>query len=123
MLSVADVAIVTSGTATLETALLRVPQVVCYTANSISFAIAKRIVNIKYISLVNLIMDKPVVKELIQTDFSMKTVDDELQRLLYEDDYNKIMIDNYDALINILGESGASEATATGIWAELSKNN
>lgn len=123
VLSVADVAIVTSGTATLETALLRVPQVVCYTANSISFAIAKRIVNIKYISLVNLIMDKPVVKELIQKDFSMKTVDDELQRLLFVDDYKKIMMDNYDALINILGESGASEATATGIWTELSNDN
>src|SRR5690606_34312912 len=66
LLSISHAALVTSGTATLETALFKVPQVVCYRANWISYQIAKRIITLKYISLVNLIMDREVVKELIQ---------------------------------------------------------
>ena len=75
-------AIVTSGTATLETALFKVPQIVCYKANSISYMIAKRLVNLKFISLVNLIMDKEVVVELIQDAFNIKRLKAELQKIL-----------------------------------------
>ena len=72
LLSIAHAAIVTSGTATLETALFKVPQVVCYKANWISYQIAKRIITLKFISLVNLIMDREVVTELIQGDLNKK---------------------------------------------------
>ena len=74
ILSLATAALVTSGTATLETALFKVPEVVCYKGSTISYQIAKRVINLEYISLVNLIMDKPVVKELIQGDFNTKTL-------------------------------------------------
>ena len=72
LLSVAHAALVTSGTATLETALFKVPQVVCYKGSWISYQIAKRIITLKYISLVNLIMDKTVVTELIQEELNPK---------------------------------------------------
>jgi lipid-A-disaccharide synthase len=72
LLSQAEAALVTSGTATLETALFQVPEVVCYRGNNLSYQIAKRLISVKYISLVNLIVDKPLVKELIQNDFNSK---------------------------------------------------
>ena len=75
-------ALVTSGTATLETALLAVPEVVCYKANHISYLIAKNMIKVKYISLVNLIMDREVVKELIQKDFCEENLTKELECLL-----------------------------------------
>jgi lipid-A-disaccharide synthase len=108
----AEVAIVTSGTATLETALHRTPQVVCYKANAISYRIAKRLVKIKYISLVNLIMDKIVVKELIQDEMQAKVIEKELEQILYDANYKNAMQDNYSALIQLLGNSGASEKAA-----------
>ena len=74
---------VTSGTATLETALFGVPQVVCYKGSSISYQIAKRLVNIKYISLVNLIMDREVVKELIQDKLTVQNLTNELDNILH----------------------------------------
>ena len=74
LLSVSFAALVTSGTATLETALFKVPQVVCYKGSAITYAIAKRIITLKFISLVNLIMDREVVTELIQSDFNTKTL-------------------------------------------------
>ena len=74
LLSVSTAALVTSGTATLETALFKVPQVVCYKANWVSYQIAKRIITLEYISLVNLIMQKEVVKELIQDDFTKQNL-------------------------------------------------
>jgi lipid-A-disaccharide synthase len=84
LLSVANAAIVTSGTATLETALFKVPEVVCYKGSAISYQIGKRLVkNIKYISLVNLILDKEVVTELIQDDFNEKKLENELFKILY----------------------------------------
>lgn len=104
-------AIVTSGTATLETALFKVPQVVCYKANSISYFIAKRMVNLKYISLVNLIMDKEVVVELIQDDFNQKRLKLELQKILDEKTRQEIFM-NYFELEKLLGGKGASDRIA-----------
>jgi lipid-A-disaccharide synthase len=105
-------ALVTSGTATLETALFGVPQVVCYKANAISYEIAKRIIKIKYISLVNLIMDKPVVKELIQHDMNPDTVYTELQKILVNDNTRKQMKTDYEALWNLLAAGGNASSTA-----------
>ena len=76
-------ALVTSGTATLETALFGVPEVVCYKGSNISYQIAKRLIKIKYIALVNLIMDKPVVKELIQNDLTVENVKQELSIIAF----------------------------------------
>ncbi|MDH3381648.1 MAG: lipid-A-disaccharide synthase [Flavobacteriaceae bacterium] len=104
-------AIVTSGTATLETALFKVPQIVCYKANSISYMIAKRLVNLKYISLVNLIMDKEVVTELIQDDFNTNRLKMELQKIL-DENYRKEIFMNYFELEKVLGGKGASDRIA-----------
>jgi lipid-A-disaccharide synthase len=82
LLQKSTAALVTSGTATLETALFEVPEVVCYKGNEISYQIAKRLVNIKYISLVNLIMDKEVVKELIQHEMNAANLSNELKLIL-----------------------------------------
>lgn len=115
LLSVSTAALVTSGTATLETALFKVPQVVCYKGNAISYHIAKRIITLKFISLVNLVMDKEVVTELIQHDFNAKRLKKELQNIL--DDYKraKLFLDYYD-LEKALGGKGASEKTADLIY-------
>ena len=104
-------ALVTSGTATLETALFKVPQVVCYKANALSYQIAKRLVSIKYISLVNLIADKLIVKELIQNELNTQNLTYELSQIL--DKTNRVnILSNYDQLIALLGNRGASEKTA-----------
>ena len=102
---------VTSGTATLETALFKVPQVVCYQANKISYAIAKRIVTIKYISLVNLIMDRNVVTELIQDDFNEINLKSELNKILNTEKREQQFLDYFE-LEKMLGGKGASEKTA-----------
>ncbi len=107
LLSVSTAALVTSGTATLETALFKVPQVVCYKANPISYHIAKRIITLKYISLVNLIMDREVVTELIQADLNTKRLKKELNRILDEDERINFFFDYYD-LEKKLGGKGAS---------------
>jgi len=108
----AKAALVTSGTATLETALVGVPQVVCYKGNPVSYAIAKRLVNIKYISLVNLIMDKPVVKELIQDELTVENIVRELRRVTL--DYSVIAQINgdYNELRNLLAKDGNASAKA-----------
>jgi len=103
--------LVTSGTATLETALFKVPQVVCYKGSAITFAIAKRIITLKFISLVNLIMDKEVVTELIQSDFNTKTLRKELTKILDETHREKLFLAYYE-LEKILGGKGASEESA-----------
>ncbi|NCA84205.1 MAG: lipid-A-disaccharide synthase [Clostridia bacterium] len=103
--------LITSGTATLETALLDVPQVVCYRGNMLSFEIAKRIVDIKYISLVNLIMDRPVVKELIQNELTKGNIIDEFKKLLDHGQRRQILED-YKSLREKLGNAGASARTA-----------
>ncbi|WP_103069848.1 lipid-A-disaccharide synthase [Aquimarina sediminis] len=111
LLSLSNAAIVTSGTATLETALFKVPEVVCYKGNYISYQIAKRIINLDYISLVNLIMDKQVVTELIQGEFNKKRLKEELTIII--DDYKRavMFLDYYD-LEKKLGGSGANDKTA-----------
>jgi len=111
LLSISIAALVTSGTATLETALFKVPEVVCYKGSWASYQIARRIVTLKYISLVNLIMDKEVVTELIQDNCTSKNIKTELQKLL-EPNYRKQVLENYNALEMQLGGSGASEKTA-----------
>jgi lipid-A-disaccharide synthase len=104
-------ALVTSGTATLETALFKVPEVVCYKGSWASYQIAKRIITLKYISLVNLIMDREVVTELIQDDCSTKRIREELTKIL-EPNYRKTLLENYDLLEEKLGGVGASKKTA-----------
>ncbi len=111
ILNIAHAALVTSGTATLETALFKVPEVVCYKGSFISYHIAKRIISLDYISLVNLIMDREVVKELIQNEFNTKNLKAELDKILDENIRKKIFED-YFALEQKLGGKGASKKTA-----------
>lgn len=111
-------ALVTSGTATLETALFEVPEVVCYKGSTISYQIAKRLVNVNYISLVNLIFDKEVVPELIQADFTVKKVSEYLNKILYEGAGER-MKNDFKELKKMLGSSGASEKVAKLIFEEL----
>jgi lipid-A-disaccharide synthase len=111
ILNIAHAAIVTSGTATLETALFKVPQVVVYKGNPISIGIARLLVKIKFISLVNLIMDQSLVKELIQEDCNVSSLSNELRKLLSGHSREKMLID-YEELAQIMGEPGASEKTA-----------
>lgn len=118
LLSHSYAALVTSGTATLETALFKVPEVVCYKGSRISYEIAKRIITLKYISLVNLIMDKEVVKELIQNQLNTKNLKTELQKLL-NSEYRKNLLHEYDLLEEKLGGTGASKKTAKLVVKEL----
>lgn len=108
----AKAAVVTSGTATLETALFRVPQIVVYKANPISYFIAKRMITVDFISLVNLIAGKEVVKEMLQADANSGSVALELKRLLHDKQYRDEMIENYDNIIKILDTGSASENAA-----------
>jgi lipid-A-disaccharide synthase len=119
LLQTADAALVTSGTATLETALWQVPQVVCYKGSWLSYQIGKRLVKIKYISLVNLIMDRLVVKELIQNDLTIENLTVECHKLLNDDDCRSNMMNDYKKLNSILAESKASEKTANWIVEDL----
>ena len=115
LLSVSVAALVTSGTATLETAIFKIPQVVCYKGSWISYQIGKRLVNLKYISLVNLIMDKAVVTELIQDQFNRKNLTAELNSILSPNQRTKIFSDYFD-LEKKLGGKGASAKTAKSIF-------
>lgn len=108
-------AIVKSGTSTLETALFEIPQVVCYTANNISYQIAKRLVKVKYISLPNLIMDKKIITELIQDDFTAENLKAELDKLINDVTYRKQMANDYQEMKNKLGNSGATHRIAEDI--------
>jgi lipid-A-disaccharide synthase len=112
LLMQAKAALVTSGTATLETALFGIPQVVCYKGSNISYQIAKRLVKIKYISLVNLIMDKPVVKELIQNDLTVENLRKELHVLLHDFSALQVMKSDYKALWNLLSQGGRASTKA-----------
>ena len=111
LLSVSYAALVASGTATLETALFKVPQVVCYKGGTISYQIAKRIITLKFISLVNLIMDKEVVTELIQNDFNKQNLKSELVKILDENHREKLFLEYFE-LESKLGGKGASEKVA-----------
>ena len=108
----ATAALVTSGTATLETALLKVPEIVCYKGSNISYQIAKRLISIKYISLVNLIMDKLVVKELIQDDLNTANLVRELNLILRDEPYRQQILADYEALWKLLSEGGNASALA-----------
>lgn len=120
LLSISYAALVTSGTATLETALFKVPQVVCYKANAISYHIAKRIITLKFISLVNLIMDREVVTELIQGDLNKKRLKKELTAILDTKKREELFLEYFE-LEKILGGRGASDTTAKLIY-EAIKN-
>lgn len=111
LLSHAHAALVTSGTATLETALFKVPEVVCYKGSWLSYQIAKRIITLKYISLVNLIMDEEVVTELIQEDCNTARIKSELTKIL-DPNYRIKLLEKYDQLEQKLGGVGASASTA-----------
>lgn len=121
LLKESKAALVTSGTATLETALLGIPEVVCYKAGKISYAIAKRLVKVKYISLVNLIMDKVVVKELIQDELNRQTLRGELHNMLNNSKYRQDMFNSYAELRQVLGGKGASERAALSIHTFLTR--
>ena len=118
LLSVSYAALVASGTATLETALFKVPQVVCYKGGYISYQIAKRIITLKFISLVNLILDKEVVKELIQEDFNKQNLKVALTNILEVSNRENIFL-NYFDLEKQLGGKGASKNVASQIVAAL----
>ena len=112
LLMQAKAALVTSGTATLETALFGVPEVVCYKGSAISYQIAKRVIKVKYISLVNLIMNKLVVKELIQDELTVQNLQHELNELLTNNQRKEQLAADYAALKEILGERGHASAKA-----------
>lgn len=112
LLEHASAALVASGTATLETALFHVPQVVLYKGNAITIGIARALIKIHFISLVNLIMDREIVKELIQENCTPQKISIELKQLLYDQNYRKTMLDNYVILDEKMGKAGASAKTA-----------
>ena len=111
LLSVADAALVTSGTATLETALFKVPEVVCYKTSKFSFQIAKRLVKIKFISLVNLIMDKEIVKEIIQENLTEQHLTTALRNITENELHRKEVMNNYESLHALLA-AGGGDASA-----------
>jgi len=117
LLQHACAALVTSGTATLETALFNVPQVVCYRGNKISYHIARRLVKVNYISLVNLILDKPAVKELIQHDLTPANLEKEFMNITGQG--REAMFRDYAILKEKLGNSGASRKAAEVVSALL----
>lgn len=112
LLKQATAGLITSGTATLETALFGLPQVVCYKGNAVSFWLATKLVNVKYISLVNLIMDKPVVTELIQNELTEANLKTALTRLLEDEAYKKELRHDYNTLWHKLGDNHASTLAA-----------
>lgn len=123
LLQQADAALVTSGTATLETALFRVPQVVCYytpVGKFIAF-LRRHILKVKYISLVNLVADKEVVRELVADTMTVGNIRSELDAILYNKVYRETMLQEYDRIIKILGPAGASEEAARQMVALLKK--
>lgn len=120
LLENAYAALVTSGTATLETALFGVPEVVCYKGSLISYHIARQLIKIKYISLVNLIMDREVVTELIQDDLNPARIKEELTRITLDEAGRNRMLQDYESLKQKLGGTGASERAANLIWSDIS---
>ncbi len=113
-------ALVASGTATLETALFDVPQAVCYKANRLSYLIARQLIRVPYISLVNLIMDKPVLREIIQDEFTHEPLKDELSKLLLDETVRQQFKQEYRILKEKLGGQGASRNAAGCVVSEIS---
>lgn len=116
LLRSARAALVTSGTATLETALFNVPQVVCYKGSAVNVWLAKRLINIQHISLVNIIVGRAVVRELVQRDLATKPLSTELKALLLDGDRRKAVLDGYAELHALLGGPGASARVAAALW-------
>jgi lipid-A-disaccharide synthase len=116
LLQNAEAGLIASGTATLETALYNLPQVVCYKANALTMAIGQAIVNLEYVSLVNLIMGRELVKELIQNDMTLETMKTELQAVLMGGNKRTKMLEDYKLLVEKIGGVGASKKTATLIY-------
>ena len=112
LLMKATAALVTSGTATLETALFGVPEIVCYKAGAISYEIARRLVKLKYICLVNLIMNKEVVKELIQDELTPQNITKELNQILFDTLKRERIQFDYHQLKKLLSEGGNASANA-----------
>lgn len=119
LLRTAKAALVTSGTATLETALFGVPEAVCYKGSWLSYQVGKRVVKVKYISLVNLIMDKLVVKEFIQHDMNAENLSRELNELLYNGERLNQLKKDYASLKEILSEKGNASAKAAASIVQL----
>lgn len=115
LLSESSAALVTSGTATLETALFRVPQIICYKGNKVSYQIAKKLIKIKFIGLVNLIMDKPVVKELIQNELTVENLSNELRLIIENETYRNNILNDYDNLKSTLSKGGDASLNAANI--------
>jgi lipid-A-disaccharide synthase len=120
LLKMAHAAIVTSGTATLETALFGIPQVVCYRGNRFSFYLAKRLVDVPHISLVNLILNQELVTELIQDDLTANNLKDELKKILPGGKYRQAILDGYEEMTGILG-TGSGSKQAAGIIKDFLK--
>jgi lipid-A-disaccharide synthase len=118
LLRTAKAALVKSGTSTLETALVGTPQVVCYAGSALSFAIAKRVVNVEYISLVNLILGRPLIRELIQQELNTANLQQALEEIL-EPEHAALLQEGYRELREKLGVSGASEKTAHSILQQI----
>jgi lipid-A-disaccharide synthase len=123
LMKYASAGIIKSGTSTLESALFKLPQVVCYKAGSLSFAIGKRLVNVKYIALPNLILDKALVKELIQNDLTPANISAELQLLLHDAKRKAEINEGYESLFKLLGGEGASERLATQLLVDAKNNH
>lgn len=125
LLQQAEAALVTSGTATLETALFRVPQIVCYyiAAGKVISFLRKCFLKVPFISLVNLIANREVVPELVANDMTTDNIKKELGKILKETPERQKMLQEYDRIIQILGPAGASEKTAHAIYSSLSKTN
>lgn len=122
LLSMATAALVTSGTATLETALFKVPEIICYKGSAISYEIAKRLIKIKFIGLVNLIMNKEVVKELIQDKLTTENLVAELDVLLNNSEKKQQLLSDYKDLYNILSEGGHASSKAANAIIMLCKS-
>jgi lipid-A-disaccharide synthase len=123
LMKYASAGIIKSGTSTLESALFKLPQVVCYKAGSLSFAIGKRLVNVKYIALPNLILDKALVKELIQNELTPANISAELQLLLHYAKRKAELNEGYETLFKMLGGEGASERLATQLVIDAKNNH
>lgn len=120
LLNQAHSAIVTSGTATLETALFKVPEVVIYKTSPMTYIIARPFVWIKFFSLVNIIMDREVVKELLQFNLAKK-IKKEMAAIIFDQDYRQAMLSQFDKLSQMMGNSGVSERVASSIFSHVKK--
>ncbi len=125
LLKISKAAIVTSGTATLETALFEIPQVVCYKMNipDFAFKLGRKLIKTKWISLVNLILNYEAVVELTQNNLNKKNIYKELDKILNDSEYRLAMLNSYNELQKILGTPGASQKAATMIYSDIQPNN